>query len=280
MTDGSPTPRRTLRQRQQRQRRRATAKRSDFQIENRAYIERRGLKPSPIGGFPELELSDILATRRRPNRFWPATLPFFSLPLALLRGFASRARKRLPPEKTDGVALRSANAIAFPVPEKALALATSILGEAKVASADATQNHRTRGETMKTTYRAEFFTAADYAYRDFEAATPEQALQLARQFYDDNLIELDFRSYDDNAGLDQIQIWDSERGTLATWESDYYRLREAAAELLTALKGQTAAAEAVIGNWEKGDLAAAVHALDEWIAPARNAIAKATPTAA
>jgi hypothetical protein len=39
---------------------------------------------------------------------------------------------------------------------------------------------------------------------------------MAREFYEDNLIELDFRSYDDNAGLDQIQIWDSERGTLAT----------------------------------------------------------------
>jgi hypothetical protein len=35
-----------------------------------------------------------------------------------------------------------ANAIAFPVPEKALALATSILGEARVASADATQNQQ------------------------------------------------------------------------------------------------------------------------------------------
>jgi hypothetical protein len=66
------------------------------------------------------------------------------------------------------------------------------------------------------TYRAEFFTAADYAFRNFEAETPEQALELARQFYEDNLIELDFRSYDDNAGLDQIQIWDSQRGTLAS----------------------------------------------------------------
>ena len=35
-----------------------------------------------------------------------------------------------------------------------------------------------------TTYRAEFFTAADYAVRSFEAETPEQALQLARQFFD------------------------------------------------------------------------------------------------
>ena len=70
------------------------------------------------------------------------------------------------------------------------------------------------------TYRAEFFTAADYDFRNFEAETPQQALQLARQLYEDNLIELDFRSYDDNAGLDQIQIWDNKRGTLASWESE------------------------------------------------------------
>lgn len=87
-----------------------------------------------------------------------------------------------------------------------------------------------------TTYRAEFYTAADYAFRNFEAETPEQALELARRFFDDNLIELDFRSYDDNAGLDQIQIWDSQHGTLASWESDDYRLRKAAPQLLAALK--------------------------------------------
>jgi hypothetical protein len=87
-----------------------------------------------------------------------------------------------------------------------------------------------------TSYRAEFFTAADYAHRNFEAGSPEEALQLARQFYEDNLVELDFRSYDDNAGLDQIQIWDRKRGTLASWESDDYRLRNAAPQLLAALQ--------------------------------------------
>jgi hypothetical protein len=86
------------------------------------------------------------------------------------------------------------------------------------------------------TYRAEFFTAADYAARNFEAETPEQALELARQFYEDDLIALDFRSYDDNAGIDHIQIWDNERGTLASWESDDYRMRKAAAEMLSALQ--------------------------------------------
>jgi hypothetical protein len=127
---------------------------------------------------------------------------------------------------------------------------------------------------MTQTYRAEFFTAADYAQRNFEAETPEQALQLAQQFYEDNLIELDFRSYDDNAGLDQIQIWDNQRGTLATWESDDYRLRNAAPALLTALEAQTEAAKAVIDNWEKGDLAAAVRGLDASISIAAAAIAK------
>ena len=85
---------------------------------------------------------------------------------------------------------------------------------------------------MTNIYRAEFFTAADYAVRNFEAETPEHALELARRFYDDDIGELDFRSYDDNAGLDQIQIWDNKRGTLASWHSDDYRLRKAAPELL------------------------------------------------
>ena len=87
----------------------------------------------------------------------------------------------------------------------------------------------------KATYRAEFFTAADYAVRDFEAETAEEALLLARRFYDEDCGALDFRSYDDNAGIDQIQIWDNARGTLALWESDDYRLCKAAPQLLAAL---------------------------------------------
>jgi hypothetical protein len=93
-----------------------------------------------------------------------------------------------------------------------------------------------QGDTMTKTYRAEFFTAADYASRDFEAETPEQALHLARVFYDDDIGELDFRSYDDNSGLDQIQIWDPKAGTIATWESDDFRLRNAAPDLQKALE--------------------------------------------
>ena len=99
---------------------------------------------------------------------------------------------------------------------------------------------------------------------------------LARQFYDENG-DLDFRSYDDNAGLDQIQIWDSHRGTLARWESDDYPLRQAAREMLTALQAQADAAKTVIATWEQGDLAAAVRALDAWISMADATIAKVAP---
>jgi hypothetical protein len=91
-------------------------------------------------------------------------------------------------------------------------------------------------EPTTRTYRAEFFTAADYAVRNFEAETPEQALQLARQFFEDDLIELDFRSYDDHAGLDEIEVWSREDGKRTSWQSDEYRQRKAAPELLSALQ--------------------------------------------
>lgn len=89
--------------------------------------------------------------------------------------------------------------------------------------------------TTKNIYRAEFFTAADYAYHDFEADTPEEALQLARDFYDEDIGELDFRSYDDNAGIEYIQIWGGEHGMLAIWKSDDYCRSQAAGDLLAAL---------------------------------------------
>ena len=127
---------------------------------------------------------------------------------------------------------------------------------------------------MIKTYRAEFFTVADWAYYEIEAETPEQALKLARQFYGDHLGELDFRSYDAIEPLDHVQIWDAGRGTLASWESPDYRLRQAAPDLLRVLEEQTAAAQAVIDNWEKGDLARAVRALDASITAARTGLAR------
>lgn len=127
---------------------------------------------------------------------------------------------------------------------------------------------------MKT-YRAEFFTVADWAFRDIEAETPEQALELACKFFDDNLGELNFRSYGEIEPLDQVQIWQDGEGTLAAWESEGYRLRIAAKDLLDALQSQTDAAQTVIDNWENGDLAGAVRGLDQSIAISRAALAKA-----
>jgi hypothetical protein len=54
------------------------------------------------------------------------------------------------------------------------------------------------------------------------------------------------------------------------------RLMAAAPDLLDILKSQTDAAQAVIDSWEKGDLAGSVTALTDSVAPARDAIAKAT----
>jgi hypothetical protein len=82
---------------------------------------------------------------------------------------------------------------------------------------------------------AEFFTAADQACRMFEAASPAEALQLACQFYDDNLVQLDFRSTDGIEPLDQIQICNPNGHTVAIWESVEFRLRRAAPKLLDAL---------------------------------------------
>ena len=48
--------------------------------------------------------------------------------------------------------------------------------------------------------------------------------------------------------------------------------------MFEALQEQTAAAQAVIDAWEKGDLAAAVRRLDASIADARAALAKAKGT--
>jgi len=52
-------------------------------------------------------------------------------------------------------------------------------------------------------------------------------------------------------------------------------LRFAAADLREALEAMTAAAQAVIANWSRGDLAAAVRALDGTIAGANAALTKA-----
>ena len=128
---------------------------------------------------------------------------------------------------------------------------------------------------MSKSYRAEYFTAADWAARDYTASTPAKALRKARRFYEENLGVLDFQSYDGIEPLERVQIWDSARGTVAEWESDELRLRLAAADLREALAHQTEAAQAVIDHWQRGDLAGAVRGLVATLDEARAALGKA-----
>jgi hypothetical protein len=128
---------------------------------------------------------------------------------------------------------------------------------------------------MKT-YRVDFHTDADYANREFKAGSPRAALKKARAFYDDHTEELLFQEHDGGHAVNEIVVRDGDGNQVAAWYDDDQRLRLAASEMLAALEGQTEAAQAVIDNWERGNLAGAVGALADWIAPARNAIAKAT----
>ena len=113
-----------------------------------------------------------------------------------------------------------------------------------------------------TTYTAIFRTDAEFATHEFTADSPEQALALARRFYDDDPLDLMFESYSDGMPVNEIVIQDPDDNELAVWLDDDMRLRLAAGDLLEA-------AEAVVARWERGDLAAAVRDLDAAIAKAK-----------
>lgn len=87
-----------------------------------------------------------------------------------------------------------------------------------------------------TIYTATFRTDADYAEKTFKADTPEQALALARTFYDEHTEDLMFQSYDGGMGVNAIEITDPDGGELAVWWDDDLRLRLAASDLLEALQ--------------------------------------------
>ncbi len=110
-----------------------------------------------------------------------------------------------------------------------------------------------------TTYTAYFRTDADFATHDIEADTPEQALAIARQLYDDDPLDLMFESYDGGMPVNEIAICDKDGQELSLWLDHDMRLRLAASDLLEA-------AELVVANWERGDLAGAVRELSTAIA--------------
>jgi hypothetical protein len=129
-------------------------------------------------------------------------------------------------------------------------------------------------------YTAHFFTEADWAETTIKATSPRLALRRARQIESEETETLDFASYDTTNGVERIEIWAADGRTVAEWESDDLRLRLAARDLFEALDAQTAAAQAVIDAWARGDLAGAVRTLDGSIPAARAAIIRARPTPA
>ncbi len=113
---------------------------------------------------------------------------------------------------------------------------------------------------MKT-YTVNFASDAEFASRDFDAETPQQALALARKLYEDDRSELWFEPYD-GMDVNEILVYDADGNEVAVWYDDDMRLRLAARDLLEA-------AEKVVSRWERGDLAAAVRELDAAVAKAK-----------
>lgn len=92
------------------------------------------------------------------------------------------------------------------------------------------------------TYTAHFRTETHYADRDFEADSPQQALQLARAVYENRTETLPFEAYDGDPTVEEIDIRDEEdEPTGAFWQSDDLRVHLAARELLDALEQAVAA---------------------------------------
>jgi len=125
-----------------------------------------------------------------------------------------------------------------------------------------------------TEYNAHFRTEGDYGLYHFEADSPEQALQLARELYERNPFAIEFDPYDGPLPLDEIEISGDEGDQLAVWQSDDLRLRLAAPELLKALEY----CERVLRDHEQYDDGEG-SAESEAAVMARAAIAKAKPPA-
>jgi hypothetical protein len=116
-----------------------------------------------------------------------------------------------------------------------------------------------------TTYTVNFASDAEFASKNFDAETPEQALALARKLYEDEPSELWFEPYD-GMDVNEILVYDADGNELAVWYDDDMHLRLAARDLLDA-------AELVVARWEHSDLAEAVRELSAAIAKAKGGAA-------
>lgn len=89
---------------------------------------------------------------------------------------------------------------------------------------------------MTTAYTAYFYTETDWAKTPIKAATPDLALQRARQIESDETETLDFQSYDSGAGVEHIEIRSADGHTVAEWRHEDLLVRLAAADMFEALE--------------------------------------------
>jgi len=114
-----------------------------------------------------------------------------------------------------------------------------------------------------TSYQVYLRSDIEWTVRKFEADTPQEAVELARQFADEHYDELEFSGYEScDCPINEIEVCDADGNELAVWLDADTRLRVAARELLDA-------AEKVAARWERGDLAEAVRELSAAIANAK-----------
>jgi hypothetical protein len=100
--------------------------------------------------------------------------------------------------------------------------------------------------------------------KDINAATPEQAIELARHLAEQDQLDEHYEVCD--CPVNEIEVLDQHGNQLAEWQSDDLRLRLAAQDLLDA-------AELVVARWSQGDLADAFRQLDAAIARAKGGAA-------
>ena len=117
------------------------------------------------------------------------------------------------------------------------------------------------------TYLVNFHNDRQWASRDFDAETPEQALDLALRFAMENLLELDLYDYDAcNTPINEIEVSDGGGDPLVTWYDEDMSLRLAARDLLSA-------AEKVLDRWQNGDIGEAIHELAFAVEAAKDGVA-------
>jgi hypothetical protein len=105
-------------------------------------------------------------------------------------------------------------------------------------------------------YDVYFRSELQWGMREFIAETPEKALELARQFADGNpdSVPLDYYYEACDAPINEIEVCDKKRNSLAVWYDDDMRLRLTAIDLLSA-------AEKILDRWQNGDIGEVIHEL-------------------